>query len=233
MSSTAVKKQRTLTVKKKLAAVLVMVASRDVEEKRSALCEGCTGVTKSKVDCRPCPEVVDTGVAKTVVWEEVVAVQDLLVSDRQLYGVTGHYMTPRAPVMSTIMVGGVEEKLPVFVADMEEPCLLGLDPWFRVQRVWTPEECRCRRHCETPERQAAVSSCGGEVADVTGIAHGRQAAASNDGREVDGDAGEATPALSPHAVDWEVSSPTKLTPEQVVKLEKQLMEHEDIFSRDA
>ncbi|MPC67374.1 hypothetical protein E2C01_061549 [Portunus trituberculatus] len=29
------------------------------------------------------------------------------------------------------MVGGVEEKLPVFVADMEEPCLLGLD--FLVQ----------------------------------------------------------------------------------------------------
>ncbi|MPC52040.1 hypothetical protein E2C01_045900 [Portunus trituberculatus] len=28
--------------------------------------------------------------------------------------------------MSTITVGGIEEKLPVFMADMEEPCLLGL-----------------------------------------------------------------------------------------------------------
>lgn len=37
MSSTADREPRTLTVKKKLAAVLVMVASRDVEEKRSAL----------------------------------------------------------------------------------------------------------------------------------------------------------------------------------------------------
>ena len=35
--------------------------------------------------------------------------------------------------MSTITVGGVEEKLPVFVTDMEEPCLLGLD--FLVQNA--------------------------------------------------------------------------------------------------
>ena len=35
--------------------------------------------------------------------------------------------------MSTITVGGVEEKLPVFVAEMEEPCLLGLD--FLVQNA--------------------------------------------------------------------------------------------------
>ena len=38
-------------------------------------------------------------------------------------------MTLPGPMMSTITVGGVE-KLPVFVADMEEPCLLGLDSLF-------------------------------------------------------------------------------------------------------
>ncbi|MPC52039.1 hypothetical protein E2C01_045899 [Portunus trituberculatus] len=55
-------------------------------------CEGHTGRrVESKVEGRPCPMVVDTGVAKTVVREEVVAVQDLPVSDRQLCGVTGHY----------------------------------------------------------------------------------------------------------------------------------------------
>ncbi|MPC39383.1 hypothetical protein E2C01_032918 [Portunus trituberculatus] len=70
------------------------------------------------------------------------------------------------------------------------------------------------------ERQAAVSSYGGEVVDVIGTARGRQAVTSNDGREVDGDAGEASPALSPHMVDLEVCSSTKQTPEQVVKLEK-------------
>ncbi|XP_045137482.1 uncharacterized protein LOC123519898 [Portunus trituberculatus] len=89
-------------------------------------CEGRTGVAESVVGSRPCPEVVDTGSGKTVIGEEVVAVQDLPVADRQLCGVTGHSTTPRGPVMCTIMVGGVE-KLPAFVADMEEPCLVGLD----------------------------------------------------------------------------------------------------------
>ncbi|MPC36367.1 hypothetical protein E2C01_029823 [Portunus trituberculatus] len=79
------------------------------------------------VDGRPCPLVVNTGAAKTFVRKEVVAAQDVPVSNRQLCGVTGHWATLRSPVMSTITVGGVEEKLPVFVADMEEPCLLGLD----------------------------------------------------------------------------------------------------------
>ncbi|XP_045128194.1 uncharacterized protein LOC123514375 [Portunus trituberculatus] len=44
---------------------------------------------------------------------------------------------------------------------------------------------------------------------------------------------EASPALSPHVVDLEVCSSTKQTPEQMVKLEKWLMEEEDVFSRDA
>ncbi|MPC87748.1 hypothetical protein E2C01_082621 [Portunus trituberculatus] len=59
------------------------------------------------------------------------------------------------------------------------------------------------------ERQAAVSSCGGEVADDTGTACGWQVVASNDYREVDGDAGEANHVLSPHVVDLEVCSSTR------------------------
>ncbi|MPC68411.1 hypothetical protein E2C01_062611 [Portunus trituberculatus] len=89
-------------------------------------CEGRTGVIESAVDGRLCPELVDTGAAKTVVREEVVAVQDLPVADWQLCGVTGHCTTPRGPMMATITVGGME-KLPAFVADMEELCLVGLD----------------------------------------------------------------------------------------------------------
>ncbi|MPC41080.1 hypothetical protein E2C01_034661 [Portunus trituberculatus] len=42
-------------------------------------CEGCTEVVESKMDGRPCPLVVDTGVAKTFIKEEVVAAQDLPV----------------------------------------------------------------------------------------------------------------------------------------------------------
>ncbi|MPC13691.1 hypothetical protein E2C01_006435 [Portunus trituberculatus] len=54
--------------------------TEEVKEERVVVkqqCEGRTGVAKSKVDSRPCPEVVDTGETKTVVGEEVVVVQDL------------------------------------------------------------------------------------------------------------------------------------------------------------
>ncbi|MPC17080.1 hypothetical protein E2C01_009925 [Portunus trituberculatus] len=273
----AVGKARQFTVEhgKRLRQDLTEVKEESVAVKQQ--CEGRIGVVESEVDGRPCPEVVDTGAAKTVVGEEVVAVQDP-VSDRQLCGMIGHCTTPRGPVMSTITVGGVEEKLPVFVADMEEPCLVGLDSLVQsaacvdsgrmemqvreemlpliledtAEQVESPvtssdvENERLELHCRvvregevavatvrTRERQEAMSSCGGKVSDATGTACGRQAAARSDGREVDGDAGEANLALSPHVVDLEVCSSTNLTAEQVVKLEKRLMEHEDVFSRDA
>ena len=62
--------------------------------------------------------------------DEVVAVQEPPELERQLCGVTGHCMTLPGPVMSTIAVGGVVEKLTVSVDDMEKPCLLGLDSLF-------------------------------------------------------------------------------------------------------
>ena len=70
------------------------------------------------VDGCPCALVMDTGVANTFVREEVVAAQNIPVSDQQLCGEIGHCTTLRGPVVSTITMGGVE-KLPVFVADME------------------------------------------------------------------------------------------------------------------
>ena len=87
------------------------------------------------MDDRPCPLVVDTSATKafeTFVREELVAAQDFPVSEWQLYSMTGHYTILESPVMSTITVDGVE-KLLVFVAYMEKPCLLGLD--FLVQNA--------------------------------------------------------------------------------------------------
>ncbi|MPC56420.1 hypothetical protein E2C01_050381 [Portunus trituberculatus] len=160
-------------------------------------CEGRSGVVESEVDGRPCPEVVDTGAAKTVVGEEVVAVQDLPVSDWQLCGVTGHCTALRGPVMSTITVSGVEEKLPAFVADMEDPCLVGLNSLVQ------SAACGLRKDGNAARR--------------------RQVVASSDGHEMDRDAGEASPALSPHVVDLKAcTSSIKLTPEQAVKLEKRM-----------
>ncbi len=77
------------------------------------------------VDGRPCRLVVDTGAERTFAREEMVAAQDLPVSGQQLFGVTSHCLTLRGPVTSKIAVDRVEEELPVYVADIEEPCLLG------------------------------------------------------------------------------------------------------------
>ncbi|MPC48911.1 hypothetical protein E2C01_042697 [Portunus trituberculatus] len=193
------------------------------------------------VDGRPCPLVVDTGAAKTFVREEVMASQDFPVSDRQLCGVTGHCTTLRDSVISTIMVGGVEEKLPAFLADMEEPCLLGLD--FLVQSEACVDLRKMQMQVESPVTSSDVEDerlelhCrvvrGSETADATVIARKRQAAARSCRGEVVGDADETIPALPTHVVDLAVRSATKLTPKQVVKLEKLLMEHEDVFSQDA
>ncbi|MPC63722.1 hypothetical protein E2C01_057824 [Portunus trituberculatus] len=54
------------------------------------------------VDGCPCLLVVDTGVAKTFVREEVVAAQHLPVLETQLCGVTGHCMMLCLPMMSKI-----------------------------------------------------------------------------------------------------------------------------------
>ncbi|XP_045104410.1 uncharacterized protein LOC123499944 [Portunus trituberculatus] len=193
------------------------------------------------VDGRPCPLVVDTGAARTFVREEVVATQDFPMSDWQLCGVTGHCTMLRGPVTFMITVGGMEEKLPVFVADMEEPCLLGLD--FLVQSEACVDLGRMRMQVESPVMSSYVEDerlelhCRvvreGETADATVIARECQAAARSCGGEMDGDAGETISALPTHVVDLAVRSATKLTPEKVVKLEKLLMEHEDVFSRDA
>ena len=46
---------------------------------------------------------------------------------QQLYGVTGHCVQLKGPVEARIGVGSVVERLPVYVADLDEPCLLGPD----------------------------------------------------------------------------------------------------------
>ncbi|MPC69643.1 hypothetical protein E2C01_063873 [Portunus trituberculatus] len=158
--------------------------------------------------------------------------------------------------MSTITVGGVEGMLPIFVADMEEPCLMGLD--FLVQSAACVDLGRMQtqirgetvpliledaaEQVEIPVTSSDVEDerlelhyrvvREGEVADATVTARGRQAAVSSCGGEVDGDAGEVSSALPPHVVDLAVRSSTKLTPEQVMKFQKLLMEHDDVFSRD-
>lgn len=73
---------------------------------------------ESRVDREPCRLTVDTGVASTDIPP---------LAAQRLCGVTGHYSELRGSVETGIRIGYVEEELPVYVAGIEDPCLLGLD----------------------------------------------------------------------------------------------------------
>ena len=66
----------------------------------------------------------------------------------------------------------------------------------------------------------------GGVAGATETARTRRAAASSRGGEVEGGADDARLALPSHMVDMAKRSSTKLTPEQVAKMEKLLTEYQ-------
>ena len=78
------------------------------------------------VNQEPCQLTVDTGAERTFVRPDVLTVVAPL-STQQLCGVTGHCTPLQGPVEATIGVGSQEVKLPVYVADIEDSCLLGLD----------------------------------------------------------------------------------------------------------
>lgn len=79
------------------------------------------------VDGTPCRLVVDAGAERTFVRADVLRTRNLPRSQQQLCGATGRCVTLRGPVQVQITVGGAAEDLPVYVADMEGPCLLGMD----------------------------------------------------------------------------------------------------------
>ena len=79
------------------------------------------------VDGQPCQMTIDTGAEGTFVRPDFVDTRNLLEAKQQLCGVTGHCTSLRGPVEVRIGVGSSELLLPVYVADVEDSCLLGLD----------------------------------------------------------------------------------------------------------
>lgn len=77
--------------------------------------------------------VVDTGAEKTFVREDLLPTRGVSSSGQQLCGVTGDCVPMRGPVWVNLTVGVVTEHLPVYVAAMEDSCLLGLDYLSRVE----------------------------------------------------------------------------------------------------
>ena len=77
--------------------------------------------------------MVDTGLERTFVREDMVDAHDLSEATQLLCGVTGECTTMKGPVSINVGVVDVMERLPVFIADLENPCLLGLDYLTRVR----------------------------------------------------------------------------------------------------
>ncbi|XP_047471470.1 uncharacterized protein LOC125026912 [Penaeus chinensis] len=82
---------------------------------------------EGSVDGKPCHLTVDTGAEKTLVRPNMLAITRLPDAPQRLCGVTGHCVQLKGPVEARIGVGSTVQRLPVYVADMDEPCLLGLD----------------------------------------------------------------------------------------------------------
>ena len=101
-----------------------------IDRQTTIICQNLRKIRLQEVKMDEQAAQMNLAAGNAQVREEVVAGQEPLELERQLCGVTGHFMTLPGPVMSTIAVGGVVEKLTVSAGDMEEPCLLGLDSLF-------------------------------------------------------------------------------------------------------
>ena len=86
------------------------------------------------MDGKSCCLTVDSGAERTFVQGGVLATGQPPVAQQQLCGITGHCTQLRGPVHARIEVGGTEEHLPVYVADVGEN-LLGLDYLQRSRAV--------------------------------------------------------------------------------------------------
>jgi len=80
-----------------------------------------------KINRRPVEMVVDTGSELTFIRKDLIVSCGIPKAGQKLCGVTGDCIPMRGPVWVSLNVGAVIERLPVFVAEMEDPCLLGLD----------------------------------------------------------------------------------------------------------
>ncbi|ROT67655.1 hypothetical protein C7M84_014239 [Penaeus vannamei] len=86
-----------------------------------------------KINRCPVEMVVDTGSELTFIRKDLIVSCGVPKAGQKLCGVTGDCIPMRGPVWVSLNVGDMIERLPVFVAEMEDPCLLGLDYLARVE----------------------------------------------------------------------------------------------------
>ncbi|KAK3878810.1 hypothetical protein Pcinc_016620 [Petrolisthes cinctipes] len=178
------------------------------------------------VDGRPCRLVADTGAERTFMRTDMVVAQTLPVTRQQLCGVTGHCMPLKGPVEVCVRVGSMEEKLPVYVADVEEPCLLGLD------YLTQSEACvdLGRRLLKVLDVNVPLLPMdAGEKSEncVQCKLSGKERLPEGHESEKSADMG----LLPEHLWDLAKRSTSCLTEEQAKKMHKVLVQYADVFSR--
>ena len=184
------------------------------------------------VDGTPCRLVVDTGAERTFVRADVLRTRNLPRSQQQLCGVTGHCVTLRGPVQVQITIGGAAEDLPVYVADMEEPCLLGMDFLARSEACVDVGRSVLRlRDTEVPLLLTGVAVGTGKSKEAGWSAMQKQPEVSCYAAREERLGGLGGKTLPTHVRDLAARSSAKLTPEQKQALERVLCEYADVFSQ--
>lgn len=201
--------------------------------------------------------VVDTGSERTFIREDMVDAPDAPEARQLLCGVTGTCTTMKGPVLVDVSVGGVVERLPAFIAALEDPCLLGLDYLMRVGACADLRAGKLRvRSQEVPlilggdaegMKSHEPERVTGEVADESWCRRARNSGCptSTPGsttpvttttapcREPHSGAARraAEGTLPPYLEDLAQRSTTHLSQEQTKKVRQTLAQYTDVFSR--
>ena len=190
--------------------------------------EGC-------INGRQVEMVVDTGARRTYVREGVLPASKVRCVSQQLCGVTGNCMPAKGPVWVNLTIGVVTERIPAFVAAIEEECLLGLDYLVQVEACLDLRESKMSvRGYEVP-----VNLTGGLANGQVVTSRGRREGATEaqcQGRALRAAAADVahpdTPAPRHPATTTNQNKGCEMKPPNVVKKREALPEYlEDLFKR--
>ena len=174
----------------------------------------------------------------------------LPLADKVMCGVTGHCKAVYGPVQVKIAVGGAVVRLPVYVADLQEPCLLGMD-YLKKARARIDFGRGTLRVCNTEVFLLPVAKGGRRAAQPGrggGRAGGEMTLKRGEGRQLSSrvvgrrcqttDQRAAPPApdegadgVPEHLREMLKKSTGCLAPAQAQKLREMLCRYADVFSR--
>lgn len=208
-----------------------------------------------RVNGKPCYLLVDSGADRTFARDDCVDAKGLSTAKQQLSAVTGHTAPLKGPVQASIGVGHTEEVLPVLVADIKEPCLLGVDYLTQTEACMDFGKRTLRVHGEEVPlllnggadqvsdlecRRGGPSSVQEEVlhrgehresSSTTPTCGTKQPAAAREEREPAEVREVPQKTLPAHVEDLATRSAVRLTKDQTMRMRRLLSRYADVFSR--